>query len=98
MRPYVANMTRALKRLGWTTAMWRYLRDRDASVFGKLLALFAVAYVVMPIDLIPDVPFIGWLDDLVGGWLTRRISEYRDPSDDHRVPPPPSRRPFSVMP
>jgi len=96
-------MTRALKRLGWTTAMWRYLRDRDASVFGKLLAVFAVAYVIMPLDLIPDVPFIGWLDDigvvaLVGAWMTRRISEYREPSEDGRVPPPPSRRPFSVMP
>ena len=92
-------MTRALKRLGWTTAMWRYLRDRDASVFGKLLAVFAVVYVVMPVDLIPDVPGIGWLDDmgvvaLVGAWLTRRISEYREPADV----PVPSRRPFSVMP
>lgn len=95
-------MTRALKKLGWTTAMWRYLRDREASIFGKLLALFAVAYVVMPVDLIPDVPFIGWLDDigvvtLVGAWLTRRISEYRDPSD-MPAPPAPSRRPFSIAP
>jgi uncharacterized membrane protein YkvA (DUF1232 family) len=64
------------------TAFWRYLRDREASIFGKLLAVFAVAYVVMPVDLIPDVPFIGWLDDigvvsLVGWWLTRRIAQYR---------------------
>ena len=87
-----------LARLGWVPAFWRYLRDHEASIFGKLLAVFAVAYVVMPIDLIPDVPFIGWLDDigvvaLVGAWLTRRISEYREP-----LLPTPSRRAFSAAP
>lgn len=87
-----------MKKLGFATALWRYLRDRDASIFGKLLAVFAVAYVIMPVDLIPDVPLIGWLDDLgvvalVGAWLTRRINEYREP-----LLPAPSRRPFSVMP
>ena len=87
-----------VKKLGYVPAFWRYMRDREASIFGKLLAAFAVAYVVMPFDLIPDVPFVGWLDDvgvvaLVGAWLTRRIAEYREP-----LPPAPSRRPFSVMP
>jgi len=72
------------------TAFWRYLRDREASIFGKLLAVFAVAYVVMPVDLIPDVPFIGWLDDigvvsLVGWWLTRRIARYRSLDADVRL-------------
>lgn len=62
--------------------MFRYLRDRDASILGKLLAVLAVAYVVMPVDLIPDVPLVGWLDDLgvvtvAGAWLTRRIAQYR---------------------
>lgn len=80
-RPYIQ---RTMKKIGWVSAFWRYMRDRDASIFGKLLAVFAVAYVVMPVDLIPDVPFIGWLDDigvvaLVGAWLTRRIAEYREP-------------------
>lgn len=72
-----------LKRRGWVSAFWRYMRDSEASIFGKLLAVFAVVYVVCPVDLIPDVPGIGWLDDigvvaLVGAWLTRRISEYRE--------------------
>ncbi|MBX3230783.1 MAG: DUF1232 domain-containing protein [Labilithrix sp.] len=92
-------MSRSLKRLGWTTALWRYLRDGEASIFGKLLAVFAVLYVVMPVDLIPDVPLIGWLDDLgvvalVGAWLTKRIAEYRAPDEVGLRP----RRPFSVMP
>ena len=43
----------------------RYFRDRQVSLARKSLALFAVAYAVMPFDAIPDViPVIGWLDDL----------------------------------
>ena len=88
-----------MKKIGWVPAFWRYMRDRDASIFGKLLAVFAVAYVVMPVDLVPDVvPLLGWLDDigvvaLVGAWLTRRIAEYRAP-----LPPAPSRHEFSIIP
>ena len=89
-----------MKKIGWVPAFWRYLRDREASIFGKLLAVFAVAYVVMPLDLIPDVPFIGWLDDigvvaLVGAWLTRRLGDYREPE---ALPPASPRRAFSVIP
>ena len=29
------------------------------------LLLAAIGYIVMPLDLIPDVPGIGWLDDMV---------------------------------
>ena len=82
-----------MKKIGWVPAFWRYMRDRDASIFGKLLAVFAVAYVVMPLDLIPDVvPFVGWLDDvgivtLVGGWMMKRIAEYRVPADQLRADP-----------
>jgi uncharacterized membrane protein YkvA (DUF1232 family) len=43
----------------------RYFRDRQVSLARKSLVLFAAAYVVMPIDAIPDViPIFGWLDDL----------------------------------
>ena len=43
----------------------RYFRDRQVSVARKGLALFAVAYAVMPFDAIPDViPVLGWLDDI----------------------------------
>ena len=75
---------RSSKKLGWVRATVCYLRDPNASIFGKLLVVFAAVYVVCPVDLIPDVPVIGWLDDigvvaLVGAWLTRRISAYRDP-------------------
>ena len=43
----------------------RYFRDRRVSLARKGLALFAVAYAVMPIDAIPDfIPVFGWLDDV----------------------------------
>ncbi len=96
-----------VKKLGWIRAAGRYYKDPAASVFGKLLAFLAIAYVIMPLDLIPDVPFIGWIDDigvvgLVTAWMTRRIGGYRElpalpgTDDDDRARP--SRRPFSALP
>ncbi len=29
----------------------------------KVAAIAAIAYVISPIDVIPDIPLIGWLDD-----------------------------------
>jgi uncharacterized membrane protein YkvA (DUF1232 family) len=41
------------------------LADRRVSVLDKLLVAGAMAYIVMPIDLIPDfIPFLGEVDDL----------------------------------
>jgi uncharacterized membrane protein YkvA (DUF1232 family) len=39
--------------------------DKRVSMVDKMLVLGAVAYIVMPIDLIPDfIPFFGEIDDL----------------------------------
>jgi uncharacterized membrane protein YkvA (DUF1232 family) len=41
------------------------IRDPRVPAFDKLLVAGAVAYIVMPIDLIPDfIPFFGEIDDL----------------------------------
>lgn len=53
-------------------------------MFGKLIALVAIVYVVCPIDLIPDVPLVGWLDDLgvmglATAWLIRVVARYQTP-------------------
>ncbi len=74
--------------IGRARALVRYFRDPSASLFGKLFVLAAVVYVVCPIDLIPDVPIVGWLDDLgvaslAAAWLSRVIGRYRE------APPPP---------
>lgn len=41
------------------------ITDRRVSLVDKLLVAGAIAYIVMPIDLIPDfIPFFGEIDDL----------------------------------
>src|SRR5437763_8400734 len=41
------------------------LTDKRVSMLDKLLVAGAMAYIVMPIDLIPDfIPFFGEIDDL----------------------------------
>lgn len=74
------------RKLGWFRGLYRYYRDPSASPLGKLVVLFAAIYVVLPVDLIPDVPFIGWLDDigvmgLATAWLARSVSRYRAPHE-----------------
>ena len=74
---------RPLVKVGRIRALFRYFKDRDASILGKLFVLAAAFYVVWPADLIPDVPFIGWLDDIgvmgiATAWLSRVIGRYRE--------------------
>ena len=68
----------AVRRIGFVTAcrmalrLPRYVRfytgllfDPRAPIAGKLLVVGALAYVVSPLDFIPDViPFVGELDDI----------------------------------
>lgn len=68
-------------RVGRFRAYVRYFRDPDASWFGKVLVLAALAYVALPVDLIPDVPIVGWLDDLgvmsfAVAWTWRKVGPY----------------------
>ena len=46
-------------------ALFRFLNDPHAPKLPQLIALATLAYLVFPLDLIPDViPIVGWLDDL----------------------------------
>ncbi len=60
-----------------------YFRGGKVSTGGKLLGVFAVLYLLSPVDLVPDiVPLLGWLDDLgvltlVVGYFVRQISVHR---------------------
>lgn len=72
-------------RIGRARALVPYFRDPSASVLGKLFVLATVAYVIWPVDLIPDVPIVGWLDDLgfatlATAWLARVVGRYRNAS------------------
>ena len=64
------------------TAIARFLTDRRAPIFPKLLLGGAVLYLLLPLDLIPDIaPILGWLDDagLIGialAWLVSAVGRY----------------------
>ena len=55
----------AFERTRTLGKLWRYLRDPGVAVWRKLAGVAAVAYVIWPLDLIPDgIPVLGWLDDV----------------------------------
>jgi len=56
---YILELPRFLRLL------WGLITDRRVSTMDKLLVAGAIAYIVMPVDLIPDViPFLGEVDDV----------------------------------
>ncbi len=57
---------------------WRLFRDKRVSVIAKSLLVATLAYVIWPLDVIPDfIPVIGEMDDvgivLSGLWLFIRL-------------------------
>jgi uncharacterized membrane protein YkvA (DUF1232 family) len=73
--PKPASVSRALPQLDWrlirqlpnfVRLYWRLWRDRRVSVVAKGIMVLAVAYILLPFDLLPDVlPIVGRVDDLV---------------------------------
>ncbi|MFN8544633.1 MAG: DUF1232 domain-containing protein [Candidatus Binatia bacterium] len=50
----------------WLRLYARLLRDRRVSLWVKAMLVGAVAYVVVPFDLLPDtIPLLGEVDDVV---------------------------------
>lgn len=71
----------------WIRLLGGLLTDRRVAVFDKVLVGAALAYIVAPLDLIPDIiPFLGRVDDayLLMLSLQRLISNAgRDVVEDH---------------
>jgi uncharacterized membrane protein YkvA (DUF1232 family) len=56
---YIAELPNFLRLL------WGLLRDSRVEIIDKLLVAGAIAYIVAPIDFIPDfIPFLGEVDDI----------------------------------
>lgn len=72
--------------------LWRALKHPQAPGWLKLGALALVAYVVWPVDLIPDfVPVIGVMDDIVLVPLVMRFLLDRLPATLRaEISPPPA--------
>jgi uncharacterized membrane protein YkvA (DUF1232 family) len=62
-------------------ATLRFFFSFRTPILPRLAAVFALAYLVWPVDLIPDVaPLLGWLDDagfaaLAFGWVMNKVGE-----------------------
>ena len=65
-RKPVATSPGALKQIVRTLRLvWRLLNDSRVPLFPKLIPIAALAYIVSPIDLIPDLVLgLGQIDDL----------------------------------
>jgi len=50
------------------------LRDPRVSKLPRFAVLAAVAYLISPVDLVPEIalPIVGWLDDAVLIWMSLR--------------------------
>ena len=60
--------------------MWGMMRDRRVALLDKALVVGALAYLVSPIDILPDfVPFFGQIDDVVVLLLAMRRLLARTP-------------------
>ncbi|MCL0029142.1 DUF1232 domain-containing protein [Dehalococcoidia bacterium] len=51
---------------GVVRLLWRLTLDRQVPLAPKMLLPVAIAYIVLPVDIIPDfLPFLGRIDDLL---------------------------------
>jgi uncharacterized membrane protein YkvA (DUF1232 family) len=59
------RLRRLLGLGGVARLCWRCFRDGRVPLWPKAVPVLAVAYVLLPFDLLPDVmPFVGQVDDL----------------------------------
>jgi uncharacterized membrane protein YkvA (DUF1232 family) len=50
---------------GFGSKLFGYVRDPRVALWRKLTGVFALLYLVSPVDALPDfIPLLGWMDDL----------------------------------
>ncbi len=65
-------------------ALYKFMKDPAVSFIKKSLAVFALAYFILPLDSIPDIsPIIGFLDDvgivaMIVRYLSKELERYYD--------------------
>lgn len=60
----ISDRARRIKRDA--LMLWFARRHPDTPIVAKVLCVFAVAYALSPIDLIPDfIPVLGYIDDAI---------------------------------
>lgn len=59
-------MVRLLQFRRELALLWRAFMSAETPVWLKALMLLVPAYLISPIDLVPDfIPLAGWLDDMI---------------------------------
>jgi uncharacterized membrane protein YkvA (DUF1232 family) len=67
-----------------TRLVWRMFRSKDVPLVLKMLPIAAVAYVLSPLDFVPDtIPALGQLDDI--GILLLGMKLFIDMAPQHVV-------------
>ena len=55
--------------------LWAMLRNPAAPMVSKVTAILAVVYIIMPVDLVPDIiPILGWLDDGIIAYVLIKLA------------------------
>jgi uncharacterized membrane protein YkvA (DUF1232 family) len=78
----VTENMNAVQTRGFASKALNFFRDPSVSLWKRLAGVAAVAYILLPIDAVPDVlPIVGWLDDLgvlsaAAMYLLRQIQKH----------------------
>jgi len=63
---------------GFLDSFCSYFTSKNISAIEKTVAVVAVlAYIISPVDLIPDIPVVGWIDDIGVGALFAAFCSWR---------------------
>ena len=55
--------------------IWAMLRNPAAPIAAKITAILAAIYIIMPVDLVPDIiPILGWLDDGIIAYVLIKLA------------------------
>ncbi len=86
----IKESAKRLGREGVRHALLMYfvLKSPDTPRSEKILIYSAIAYLVLPVDLIPSnrVPIIGWLDELVSATVAiQKLRRYVTPAIEYEV-------------
>ena len=81
---------------GFGSKLFAYVRDPDVALWRKLAGVFALLYLLSPVDAVPDfIPLLGWLDDLgvlgaTAMFLAREVTNHAARPRASRTPRPAS--------
>ncbi|SDG14008.1 YkvA family protein [Pelagibacterium luteolum] len=67
--------------------LWKAFWTPATPLYLKVATFAAVAYLVWPVDILPDfIPFLGWIDDivivpLIVGWIVSQLPGAKAPAE-----------------